>query len=170
MEGEIINRVAKSPLVTIDLEAYYPEGERVVYDLKQNLFQELILREKDFREQVKAHDWSGYQGKHVAVHCSVDSIIPLWAFMLIAINLEPYAQTVVFGDLSQLEAELFKQSLNKIDPAEFVDKKVVIKGCSNIDIPTGVYMEIARMIRPHAASIMYGEPCSTVPLYKKRRK
>ncbi|MGB3849508.1 MAG: DUF2480 family protein [Tunicatimonas sp.] len=163
----IINRVAQSTLVTFDLEAYYPEGERVVYDIKENLFQEMILRERDFRAFVKAHDWSQYQGKYVALTCSVDAIVPTWAYMLLTIKLEPYAQHVVFGTLETLEAVLFQEALQRVDISAFRDAKVVVKGCGNRPVPPFAYTEITRLLRPVAASIMYGEPCSTVPLYKK---
>ena len=166
VEKEIINRVAQSPLVTIDLEELYDHGERVLYDLKENLFEELILREKDFRQFLKSHDWSFYKDKHVAIYCSVDAIIPRWAFMLLSVYLEPFAKSIVYGDLSALETDLFRSSLKRIDPKKYQDKKVVIKGCSKIDVPISAYVKLVAMLRPFAASIMYGEPCSTVPIYK----
>jgi hypothetical protein len=168
--GEIINRVASSPLVTFNLEDYYPEGERVLYDIRDNLFQEMILREKDFRAFVKEHDWSQYEGKLVALHCSVDAIVPTWAYMLLVTKLEPYARMVVFGGLDTLEAALYQQALSKVDPEEFRDAKVVVKGCGKYPVPVFAYTEITRILRPYAASIMFGEPCSTVPLYKKSKK
>ena len=170
MEKEIINKVANSPLKTIDLEALYVRGDRVLIDLKDNLYQELILKEKDFRTFVKNHDWSKYQDKHVAIHCSVDAIVPTWAFMLITTRIEPYAQTVVYGNLSRLEESLFISSLESINPQEFANQKVVIKGCSKVEVPISVYVEITRRLRPFVNSIMYGEPCSTVPLYKTPKK
>lgn len=163
----IINRVANSPLITFNLEDYYLQGERVVYDIKQNLFQEMVLREKDFRAFVKEHDWSQYQDQYVALTCSVDAIVPTWAYMLLATKLEPYASNVVFGNLETLEAVLFKEALAKIDLEQFKDAKVVVKGCGKYPVPVFAYAEITRLLRPYAASIMYGEPCSTVPLYKK---
>lgn len=169
-EGEIINKVAQSALITFNLEDYYPEGERVVYDVKENLFQEMILREKDFRAFVKEHDWSQYEGKYVALSCSVDAIVPSWAYMLLSIKLEPYAKRVVFGSLETLEAILFQEALSKVDAKEFQDAKVVIKGCGNLPVSVFAYTEIARKLQPYASSIMYGEPCSTVPLYKKPRR
>ena len=169
-DTEIINRVANSPLITFDLEDYYPEGDRVVYDIKDNLFQEMILREKDFRTFVKEHDWSQYQDQYVALTCSVDAIVPTWAYMLLATKLEPYARRVVFGSLETLEAVLFQEVLSKINPADFQDAKVVVKGCGNKPVPPFAYVEITRLLRPYATSIMYGEPCSTVPLYKKPKK
>ncbi|MEM9671454.1 MAG: DUF2480 family protein [Bacteroidota bacterium] len=169
-DTEIVNRVANSPLITFDLEDYYPQGERVVYDIKDNLFQEMILREKDFRAFVKEHDWSQYQDQYVALTCSVDAIVPTWAYMLLATKLEPYAKRVVFGTLETLEAVLFRDVLSSINPADFQDAKVVVKGCGNYPVPDFAYVEITRMLRPYATSIMYGEPCSTVPLYKRPKK
>lgn len=166
-ESEIVNRVATSGLITLDLADYYPSGERVQYDLKENLFQGLILREKDFRQFLKEHDWSSYQGKNVAVMCSEDVILPVWAYMLLTIHLEPYANMVVFGDLKSLEQSLFQQALAKINVAEFKNAKVVIKGCGDLPIPEYAYMEITRLLRPVVQTMMYGEPCSTVPLYKR---
>ena len=130
MEKEIINRVAQSPLITIDLEELYTDGERVLYDLKNNLHEGLILKEKAFRDFIKTHDWSTYNGKHVAIYCSTDAIIPFWAYMLLTIKLEPYANSIIYGDLSQLEAELFRRKISNIDLSDYRGKKVVIKGCS----------------------------------------
>ena len=169
-EQEIVNRVASSPIITFDLAEYYHDGERLVFDLAPNLFQGLILREKDFRAFVKEHDWSAYQGKNIALTCSEDAIIPTWAYMLVTTRLEPYANMVVFGDLDLLEYSLFKEALNKVNPVEFENRPVVVKGCGDSPVPPSAYVEITRLIRPYAKSIMYGEPCSTVPLYKKPRK
>ncbi len=166
---EIINRVAKSSIITFNLEDYYPQGERVVYDLKQNLFQEMILREKDFRDFVKEHDWTQYQDQYVAITCSADAIVPTWAYMLLVTQLEPYARMVIFGSLDTLEAVLFKEALSKVDVTAFKDAKVVIKGCGHLPVPVFAYTEITRLLKPYASSIMYGEPCSTVPLYKRTR-
>lgn len=169
MENEIINRVAQSPLVTIDMEELYDHGDRVLYDLKDNLFEEIILKEKDFRAFLKSHDWAQYQDKHVAIYCSVDAIVPRWAFMLLAVQLEPYAKTIVFGRLEDLENELFRKAIEKINPTDYKDKKVVIKGCGKLEVPIAAYVELTSRLRPFVASIMYGEPCSTVPVYKAKR-
>ncbi len=169
-EAMIENRVAKSPLITIDLEDYYHKGERIEFDIAPNLYQGLILREADFRAFVKEHDWSQYQGKNVAVFCSEDAIVPTWAFMLLTTKLEGVANMVVMGDLQMLEFALYKEVLAQIDAESFLDKPVVIKGCGDLPVPDSAYVELTRLLKPYAKSIMYGEPCSTVPLYKKPRK
>ncbi len=169
METElIINRVAKSGLVTLDLEDYYHSGERVVYDLKDNLFMGLILKEKDFREFLKTHDWTQYTGKNVALTCSEDAIVPTWAYMLLTIQLQPYANTIVFGTLQDLEEKLYFDAIARINPEAYRDARVVIKGCSKVPVPVAAYVEITRILRPVALSLLFGEPCSTVPLYKRR--
>ncbi|GAB4333398.1 MAG: DUF2480 family protein [Flammeovirgaceae bacterium] len=167
MQEEIINRVASSNLISIDLEEYYHSGERVVYDIAQNLFQGLILKEKDFRAFLKTHDWTQYQGKNVALTCSVDAIVPTWAYMLLSIHLSPYANMIVFGNLQTLEFALFKEAIAKIDLEKLKGQKVVIKGCSNKPVPVSAYTELTRVLSPIVSSLMFGEPCSTVPLYKK---
>lgn len=163
----IINKVAQSSLVTLDLEEFYPEGERTGYDLKDNLFQGLILREKEFRDFIRTYNWSQFKNKYVAIFCSVDAIVPVWAYMLLASKINPFAKKVVFGDLKALEQNLFQEALSKINPEKFRDVKIVIKGCGKIPIPEFAFVELTRILQPVAASIMYGEPCSTVPLYKK---
>lgn len=168
MEGEIINRVASSGLVTLDLEEFHTKGERVLYDLKDNLFQEMILREKNFRAFLKEHDWSQYAGKHVAITCSVDAIVPTWAYMLLATKLEA-AETVVFGDLKALENQLFMSKVSSIDFTQYKDARVVVKGCSKVEVPTSIYVYVSTRLKPYVKSMMFGEPCSTVPLYKKPR-
>lgn len=165
--NEIVNRVAQSPIITIDLEEIYPREERVSFDLKPFLFQELILREKDFRESLKSIDWSQYSNKWVAIYCSADAIVPTWAFMLVATYLNPIAKGYVIGDLNTLEIFIAETCLWKIDLEIFRDRPVVVKGCSKIDIPLFAYGRIISLVQDKAKSIMYGEPCSTVPLYKK---
>lgn len=166
-ENEIINRVTQSALTTVDLEEYFPVDPMVEIDLKPLLHQELVLHEKDLRDWVKAHSWKDYQGKNVAVFCSADAIIPTWAFMLVGIALSPFARNVVFGNSESLLSALYQKSLEKIDWEKFRDAKVVIKGCSKVPVPTSAYLDAAAHLRAVAASIFYGEPCSTVPLYKK---
>ncbi len=164
---EIVNRVAQSPLITIDLGMLIDQGERVAYDLKDNLFQEMILKEKDFRAFIREHNWESYRGKNVAIFCSADAIVPKWAYMLLAAKLAPYASTIVFGDLNTLESTLYSRAIEKLNPEDYRDKKVVIKGCGENEIPTSAYVEIMLHLQPVVSSLMYGEPCSTVPLYKK---
>jgi hypothetical protein len=169
MENEIVNKVSQSGLITIDLEEYYPSGDRVLFDIKNLLYQGLILREKDFREFIKNKDWSEYKDKYVSLVCSADAIVPTWAYMLLATHLEPYAKKIVFGDLETLETILYNEILGKINIDDYKDARVVIKGCGDLPVPKGAYVEITRLLRPVAKSIMYGEPCSTVPLYKKAK-
>lgn len=166
-QDQIVNKVAHSALVTFDLEHYYQPGERVVLDIKGQLYQELILKEKDFRDFIRQHDWAAYQDKYVAITCTADAIVPTWAFMLVSIALQPYAKQVVFGTLEELETAIFKKSLEKVDWSSFQNAKIVVKGCSKVDVPVAIYVEATNNLRPYAASIMFGEPCSTVPLYKK---
>jgi hypothetical protein len=163
----IVNRVANSPLVTFDLEEYYHPGERVLLDIAEQLYKGLILREKDFRAWVKDTDWSVYKDKNVAVWCSVDAIIPAWAYMLLTTRISPFAHTVVFGTLEDLEKAIYQDALNSVDIEKFRDKKIVIKGCGKYQVPESAYVEITRLLTPVASSIMYGEACSTVPIYKK---
>lgn len=170
MEDVIVNKVTASGLITFDLAAYYHQGERVVYDLKENLFMGMILKEKDFREFLKNHDWAQYENKNVAITCSEDAIIPTWAYMLLTLQLEPHANCVVFGSLTDLENKLFSEALGKVNFEEFIDKRVVVKGCGELPIPTNAYVELTRKLLPCVKSMMFGEPCSTVPLYKKPRK
>lgn len=168
-EDAIVNRVTNSGLISFDLEEYYHKGERVLFDIKDNLFQGLILREKDFREFLKNHDWSVYKDKNVAIICSEDAIVPTWAYMLLVSKLEPMANMVVFGDFSDLEQALFQKALSNIDVNQYKDARVVIKGCGNFPVPVFAYAEITRILRPVVLSIMYGEPCSTVPVYKRAK-
>ena len=170
MENEIINKVALSGIITIDLEEFYPQGERVVFDIKDLLFQGLILREKDFREFVKNEDWSKYTDKYLALICSADAVVPTWAFMLLAIQLEPYTKKVVFGNLETLETVLYHEILNNLNINEYKDARVVIKGCGHLPVPKAAYVEISQLLRPIAKSIMYGEACSMVPLYKQPKQ
>ena len=168
MENEIINKVAGSGLLTLDLEDYFPKQQIAVFDLKNHLFMELILKEKDFRAALQSHDWSQYTGKIVAVTCTADAIIPLWAYMLVATYLEPVAHDIYFGDEKNALQQAFLKTLNGLDTTPFVDQRVIVKGCGDIGVGEFAYLEITRKLRPVARSIMYGEACSTVPIYKKR--
>lgn len=167
MDTEIINRVAKSDLITLDLEEYYPKGKRILLDIKAWLFEEIMLREKDFRNQIKEHDWNQYTDCFVAITCSADAIVPTWAYMLVATKLAPFSKHFCFGNLEQLEQDLFSKALTKLPIEQFQNAKVVIKGCSKYPVPVYAYTEITRKLQPLATSIMYGEPCSTVPIYKR---
>ena len=163
---EIKNKVANSGIITIDPEEFYVQGERVLFDIKPLLFQELILKEKDFRDFIKTNDWANFTGKYIAITCTADAIVPTWAYMLITLALEPYAKKIVFGNLELLENELFNDRLSELKIESFKDARVVIKGCGEKAIPTNVYVKLTSFLKPHVKSIMYGEPCSTVPLYK----
>ncbi len=164
----IINKVAESGLVEIDLEKYYPAGEVLTFDLKDYLFKGLILKEKEFREALKAFDFSIYQDKLVAVTCTADAIVPFWAYMLVATYLQPVAKEIVYGDEQFLHKTLFLRNINNIDASLYTDKRVVIKGCGDLPVGEFAYLEITKLLRPVVKSIMYGEPCSTVPIFKKK--
>ncbi|MGN7719579.1 DUF2480 family protein [Chitinophaga sp. 22620] len=165
---EIVNKVAQSALTTIDLEQYYPQGETVVFDMKDHLFMELILKEKDFRAALLALDWEVYRDKNVAITCTADAIVPLWAYMLVASYLEPVAKFYAFGDAEFVHKTLYLKNIAAIDPAQFQDQRIVVKGCGDKTVSEAAYVEITRVLRPVVKSIMYGEPCSTVPVFKKK--
>lgn len=167
MSEEIINRIANSKLVTFNLEDLYPKGERVAFDISIWLLEGIVLRESEFRGKAKEHDWSQYQNKYVALFCSTDAIIPGWAYLLLSLHLAPFAKKVTVGSLDELESILFAELLQNIDVSEYIDKPVIIKGCSHKPIPQNAYVLLAQKLQPLAKSIMYGEACSSVPLYKK---
>ena len=169
MAEEIINRISNSKLKTFDLEEIYPEGKRVVFDIKDWLFQELILKEKDFRASVKNHDWSQYKNSFVAISCSADAIIPSWAFMLVASELTSFAKKVVIGNLEVLETTIYQELISFIDFKDYIDLPVIIKGCSNKPIPDSAYAFLIEKLQPIAKSIMFGEACSTLPIYKAKK-
>ncbi len=168
MSNVFINKVAESGLISFDLEAFYPKGEIRIFDLKDHLFMGLILKEKDFRSALLATDWGQYANANVAITCSADAIIPMWAYMLVASYLQPVAANVVFGDEQKLINTLLLKNLEQVKGEEYTDKRVVVKGCGEVAIPETAYVEITNKLRPFAKSIMYGEPCSTVPIYKKK--
>mgnify|MGYP000921822687 CR=1 FL=1 len=170
MEETLTNRVADSGIITLDLADYYPQEEIMVFDLKDYLFMGLILKEKDFREALKNLDVSVYSGKPVAITCSADAIIPMWAYMLVASYLTPVAATVSMGNEASMRETIFQQKIAAINPEEFRDKRVVVKGCGETPISEAAYVNITHLLRPVAKSIMYGEPCSTVPIFKKSQK
>ncbi len=164
---EIKNRVAESKLITFNLEDYYPEGKRVVLDIKDWLFQGFILKEKDFRAYIAEHNWEQYQDAYVALGCSTDAIVPGWAYMLIHTKLNTFAKKTVIGNLEDLETALYLSIIEGLDVSGFKDKPVIIKGCSNKPVPPNAYLWVVSKIQPVAKSIMYGEACSSVPLYKR---
>lgn len=165
-DDPIINKVASSGLITLDLEVLYPQGERVVFDLKPVLWQEMAVKEAELRAFVKEHDWAQYTGKFVSVHCSVDAIIPTWAYMLIATHLQPHAAFVTQGDGEALERALFTRFVQQLDVEPWRNARVVVKGCSKLPVPLNAYVELSAKLLPVVKSLMFGEPCSTVPLYK----
>lgn len=168
MPEEIINRVASSKLVTFNLEDYYPEGNRYQIDVKEWLFDGFFLKEKDFRTYVSNHDWAQYKDGYVALYCSTDAIIPTWAYMLVQIQLQPYVKKTVLGNLEQLETSLYQTIIDGIDVSEYGGKPVIIKGCSNKPVPANAYVWVAAKIQEVAKSVMFGEACSSVPLFKRK--
>lgn len=168
MQEAIVNKVAESGIITLDLEDYYPKEEVIVFDLKDYLFMGLILKEKDFRGALQNINWQQYENKIIALTCSADAIIPMWAYMLVASYLHPYAKQVVFGNKETAVADIISKNILNINAADFADKRVVVKGCGDVQIPEAAYLEITNKLRPVVKSLMYGEPCSTVPVYKKK--
>lgn len=168
MADEIINRVAKSKLITFDLEDHYPEGKRVLFDIKDWLHEGFILKEKEFRAFVHKHNWLQYKESYVALHCSTEAIVPGWAYMLLATKLQPYAKKIVKGNLEQLETLIYQELIEKLDLSIFQDKYVIVKGCANKPVPTNAYLLITTRLQEVVKSLMYGEACSSVPLYKKK--
>lgn len=170
MSEEIINRVAKNTnLQVIDLEDYYPEGKRVLFDIKDWLFEGLILKEKDFREHVVQHDWSQYKNCYVALTCSTEAIIPGWAYMLISVHLATFVEKCVIGNLEALETAIYQEIINNLDVSVYTDKFVIVKGCANKPVPQSAYINLSMKLQPIVTSLMYGEACSSVPLYKKKK-
>jgi hypothetical protein len=164
---EIINRVANSTLEVFDLEDYYPSGIRTQIDISQWLYEGFLLKEKDFREALKNHDWFQYQNHFVAINCSTDAIIPAWASILVATHLTPFAQKIILGTVSELESALYQEILSRLDYSAYQEKPVIIKGCSKKPVPESAYVLAVQYLQPIAKSIMYGEACSAVPLFKK---
>jgi len=164
---EIVNKVAASVLEVFDLEDYYPEGPRTQIDIAQWLFEGILLREKPFREALKEHDWSQYKGHYVAVGCSTDAILPAWAMALVAVHAAPFAKKVVEGTLDDLDAALYRELLANIDYTPYKDKPLILKGCANKPVPASAYVDAIQHLQPVARSIMFGEACSAVPLYKR---
>jgi len=167
MSEAIVNKVSESGLITLDLEQYYPRDKVVLFDLKDYLFMGLILKEKDFRDALKNLDWEVYRDKYVGITCSADAIIPPWAYMLAAAYLQPVAKDVMMGDEKEVHKAIFTKNLQSINVNEFAGQRVVVKGCGETPIGEFAYMEITKRLRPVVKTIMYGEPCSTVPIFKK---
>lgn len=168
MSTEIINRVANSKLITFDLEDYYPKGERSLFDIKDWLLEGLVLRETIFREKALAHDWSKYKDQYVALTCSTDAIIPAWAYMLLATHLQPYAKKVISGDLELLETILYTEIIQNMDLSALEGKPVIVKGCSHKPVPENAYLLLIEKLQPIVKSVLYGEACSSVPLFKQK--
>lgn len=168
MPEEIINRVANSKLITINLEDFYPKGERVLLDISQWLTEGIVLRERDFREHANSNDWARYSNCYVALYCSTDAIVPGWAYILLSLHLAPFAKKVAVGSLEDLETILFTEILQNTDVLEYKDKPLIIKGCAHKPIPANAYVLLAQKLHPIAKSIMYGEACSSVPLFKRK--
>jgi hypothetical protein len=164
----ILNKVAESGLVTLDLKMFYPQEEVKIFDLKDYLFRGLIIKEKEFREALKTTNWQQYAEANVAVSCSTDAIIPVWAYMLVTTYLRPVAKNIILGDEKKLVETILLQNILNININEYKDKRIVIKGCGDLPIPESAYLQITSVLLPHVKSIMYGEPCSTVPVYKKK--
>lgn len=167
MADVFVNKVAESGLITLDLEDWYPKEEVAVFDLKDHLFMGMIVKEKEFRESLKGFDWEQFRNKYVSVFCSADAIIPVWAYMLVASYLQPVCLDLVIGDEAELRKQLFLKKLNTINPEDYTDQRVIVKGCGDLPIGEFAYMEITKLLRPHVKTLMYGEPCSTVPVFKK---
>jgi hypothetical protein len=168
MSEAFVNKVAESGLISLDLASFLPTNELVVFDIKPYLFMELILKEKEFRQSLSEIDWSQYQDKIVGIHCSADAIIPMWANMLVVSHLNPFAKAVYFGDENKVREQILLESIATINASDYADQRVVVKGCGEISIGESAYVAITQKLRPTAKSIMYGEPCSTVPVYKKK--
>ena len=168
MSEIFVNKVAESGIISFDIEAYYPKDEVQIFDLKPYLFMELILKEKDYRAALLTTDWTVYQNKYVGITCTVDAIIPMWAYMLAASYLQPFAKFVIMGNEKIVTEQVLVTKLNEINGEEYLDKRIVVKGCGDKAISESAYIAITNKLRPYAKSIMYGEPCSTVPIYKKK--
>lgn len=164
----MINKVSESSLITLNLEKYFPTEEIALFDMKDHLFMGLILKEKDFREALKNLDLTLYSNKSVAVTCSADAVIPIWAYMLVASYLQPVANEVAFGTAEDLKNQLLMKNIAQLNVSDFTDKRVVIKGCGELPVGEAAYLQATKILRPVAKSIMYGEPCSTVPIFKKK--
>lgn len=167
-EEILVNKVSQSGLITLNLEDYFPQDQSVEIDIKEALYMGLVLKEKDFRNWVKEKNWQEYVNKNVAIHCSTDAIVPTWAYMLIASKLSGVAKKIVFGNIQALDSVLWEEAFSNIDLTNFDNQKVVIKGCGNLPVSAAAYTKITELLIPRVQSLMYGEPCSTVPVYKRK--
>lgn len=167
---EIINKVAQSSIVSIDLESFFPEEKICEFDMKQYLFKELILKEKDFRQALTEVDWKQFENSYLTIYCSNDAIIPQWAYMLVAVYAQPYIKNIYFGSKEEALKSIYLEKLSELTISDYQNQRVVIKGCSNKPVPADAYIRITNILRPVVKSIMYGEPCSTVPLFKKKEQ
>ncbi len=170
MQDTIVNKIAESGIITLNLEELLPAtADSMVFDLKPFLFREMILREKEFRAALEEHDWSVYQDKVVSLTCTADAIIPMWAYMLVAAKLQPVVQEVFTGTVAATRDQLLLRAIERIDARDYTDKRVVIKGCGDQPLPSAAFAAITYKLLPEVKSLMYGEPCSTVPVYKKKK-
>ncbi|SDZ77150.1 Protein of unknown function [Arachidicoccus rhizosphaerae] len=169
MEDVIVNKVAESGIITIDLEDFYPKGDIIGIDMKEWLFMEMLLKEKPFRESLKNNDWSVYKGRLVAIYCSTDAIIPRWAYMLLATYLTPIAADVFIGTPDEMAMQITERQVHQLDITPYQDKRVILKGCGKKDVNAAVYFAMTKRLLPHVQSIMYGEACSSVPVYKRKK-
>jgi hypothetical protein len=168
-EEAIVNRVQQSGLISIDLEDYYHPGEKILFDIKDYLYEGIVLKEKDFRLFLKEHNWEQYENKNVAICCSADAIVPTWAYMLVTEKLKSYAHIIIFGSLNDLHAKIFSEGIAAINLDSYKESKVVVKGCSKMEVPVSAYVELTSKLLPMVSSLMFGEPCSTVPVYKQTK-
>jgi len=168
MADEIINKVEQSGLKTLELDSFLQGYQWLLFDVKNHLYEELVLKEKDFRAFVKEHDWKQYEGKVLGIYCSNDAIIPMWAFMLISSAAAPYAENIIYGNEEQIKIELINNTISNLNTDEYKDERVIVKGCSSVNLPEQSYINITKKLHPHVKSLMFGEACSTVPIYKKK--
>ncbi|MFB6305675.1 MAG: DUF2480 family protein [Flavobacteriales bacterium] len=170
IENKIEKKIQKGALNIVEPNKFFPDGERIEYDIKDNLYEGVILKEKDFREFVKEYDWSRYEGKYVAINCSVDAVVPSWAYMLLASSMAPYAKKVIFGTKQDLEKELLKEAIESFDAKKYEGGRVIVKGCGDERVDEDAYVRLTTKLQPYAKSINYGEPCSMVSVFKRSRK
>ncbi|MCB0661551.1 MAG: DUF2480 family protein [Saprospiraceae bacterium] len=167
-EKPLVNRVAQSGLIVINLGDYFPGEDIVAFDLADYLFKGFVLKEKDFREALANFDWTNLEGKNLAIFCSTDAILPLWSFMLVTTYAEPYAKEIYQGNKEEFLKFHYQKTIQQLDIDKFDNQRVIIKGCSDKPVPAFAYNELTKKLRPVVKSLMFGEPCSTVPIFKKK--